>query len=440
MPERGDPIAPVYATSEPNEDIPLGEEKVDLILPDMCTSVTAEAWIRFLPRPRLVFEGALQSPDLMASAASDELLKIRFRGRLYDAILLRVSASGIVFSPTTEPITVQSCDGQRIRRVVFHLLDFPEFYCLGEGSGFDRVVETQTGWCRLGFVALSAGGWKITLSAMPSTGQMVRKLKKTGGYAITHVGILEREDGHLFDEQPAEQVLSALRHFLSFARGLWVEPALPVGFGLDGELVFERWGFGVLHPWRFAWSWFDEYHGEVLAQVFPGFWSAWQDAHWSDLLRRVLYWYLASNAAPPAVDLGIILSQSALELLAWGKCAVQASPQQKAAFKELRASDKIRRLLCDFGLRCEIPPDLSDLHSAATAAGWLDGPHAITGLRNQLVHPEPKYRGLGTRVYYEAWNLAQQYVELVILKLCGHKGVYANRLRPRAVGEVSIVP
>ena len=43
---------------------------------------------------------------------------------------------------------------------------------------------------------------------------------------------------------------------------------------------------------------------------------------------------------------------------------------------------------------------------------------------------------MSQRAYYEAWNLAQWYLELTLLKLCGYEGSHGNRLNQKWVGEV----
>ena len=68
--------------------------------------------------------------------------------------------------------------------------------------------------------------------------------------------------------------------------------------------------------------------------------------------------------------------------------------------------------------------------------GWKHGPHALVAMRNEVVHPSPKYGRLSPRAYYEAWNLGQWYLELMLLRLCEASGEYGNRLTQKWVGEV----
>ena len=74
---------------------------------------------------------------------------------------------------------------------------------------------------------------------------------------------------------------------------------------------------------------------------------------------------------------------------------------------------------------------------------WKDGPHALTDIRNSIVHPDkdkrPEFMGDS---YYQWCQLSLWYLDLVFLRLCGHKGYYANRLLAsgRCEGQVERVP
>jgi hypothetical protein len=76
----------------------------------------------------------------------------------------------------------------------------------------------------------------------------------------------------------------------------------------------------------------------------------------------------------------------------------------------------------------------------AKVFNWLDAPHALTEIRNSLIHPEHKNRGRFQSVYYEAWNLGLWYLATGLLAVCGYSGTYWNRLRQRWLGRVEKVP
>ena len=152
--------------------------------------------------------------------------------------------------------------------------------------------------------------------------------------------------------------------------------------------------------------------------------------------HTAIYWYIRASGIAPGVDGGIILLQAALELLAWQYFILDGHAPAPKQFLKTAASDRIRMLLQACGIPINIPTELTDLVIVAAQRHWHDGPKALAGVRNQLVHP-------GTHPgvpYYDAWRLAEWYVELVLLHMASFKGEYSNRIRRRWIGEVERVP
>lgn len=261
--------------------------------------------------------------------------------------------------------------------------------------------------------------------------EIEKELKRQGGYAVTHVGTAERLDGKTFSTSDAEHLLNALRPYLSFARGGFSCPILPKGLGRNGGIVWEQWGAGPVLSFGYTPSWFDRAHGHLLSEVFPGFWSLFNDPQWANTIQSVLYWYLRSNAhgRGAGVDGGLILTQAGLERLAYS-CLGNAGGT---------AAHRIRTMLEVRKIDTAIPKTCRTLRALAARYGWEDGPHALTEVRNQLVHPDARGKSVSGS-YFEAWNLAQAYVELILLALFEHQGLYGDRLTQEWQGQVVNVP
>ena len=56
------------------------------------------------------------------------------------------------------------------------------------------------------------------------------------------MGEITRADGAKFSSEQLESVLTTLQHYLSFCLGRWAGVSMPVGFDVDGNRVYERWG------------------------------------------------------------------------------------------------------------------------------------------------------------------------------------------------------
>jgi hypothetical protein len=109
-------------------------------------------------------------------------------------------------------------------------------------------------------------------------------------------------------------------------------------------------------------------------------------------------------------------------------------------FRELSAADQIRLMLNILSIPTEIPVGLVSLQKLGKSKG-LEGPEAFTYIRNRLTHPPKQGATSALLPLYEAYCLAQWYVELAILSACGYNGEYGNRtIIRRWVGQVEKVP
>jgi hypothetical protein len=166
----------------------------------------------------------------------------------------------------------------------------------------------------------------------------------------------------------------------------------------------------------------------------------WENEDWRVALQEVIYWYLNANFSSRGIDAGIILTQAAIERLSYEYAVKNKRLLTVNGFKDLWASDKFRLLFSSLGIDLEIPGETPEIEKLAKKFNWLDAPHALTEIRNSLVHPEHKKRGQLDSVYYEAWNLGLWYLEMGLLAICNYSGTYGNRLKQRWVGQVENVP
>ena len=168
----------------------------------------------------------------------------------------------------------------------------------------------------------------------------------------------------------------------------------------------------------------------------------WVNDDWREALHEVIYWYLNANHSSRGIDAGIILTQAAIERLSYEFSVKDRRLLTVNGFKDLWASDKFRLLFSSVNIPLDIPAETSELQRLAgnRQMNWIDAPHALTEIRNSLVHPEHRRRGQVSSSYYEAWNLGLWYLEMGILAICGYSGIYGNRLKQRWVGQVEDVP
>jgi hypothetical protein len=178
-----------------------------------------------------------------------------------------------------------------------------------------------------------------------------------------------------------------------------------------------------------------------LNQVFQGFMEKWNDSSWKDSLKIAIFLYVEANQAAGGTEGAIVLAQSALELLTslHADRYLKKKPCENR-FKDIPADERIRWLLEDLDIPveidCEIHPDLKELRTHCEKAlenePYKDGPKGVTFLRNAIIHPgKRKVNSLcktDDKVKLELLDLSIWYLEMVLLRLFGYTGQYANRL------------
>jgi hypothetical protein len=288
--------------------------------------------------------------------------------------------------------------------------------------------------------ALMAGGWTANFIAITENFLAIPTLKTDDEFRATHQVEFSREDGSLFTDQEAQEFLSKLALFLSFCRGQWVGVSRVVGLDDSGEAALEQWGTGRVSTWREPSGWLDEHHGNCIGQLYEKFSLRLLHESWLDAVSHVVYWFARADTNNVGPDGACILLQAALERLAWHVLVRERNAISERGFRDLTAADQLRLMLNILSIPTTIPSGLTQLHTLGRSR-TLDGPEVFTLIRNRLTHP-PKLSARQEQLpYYEAYCLAQWYVELAILSACGYTGEYGNRtILRRWKGQVEKAP
>jgi hypothetical protein len=367
----------------------------------------------------------------------------------------------------TEPVVQGS--GESLAYVMFHIVNFSEFIGSPTRSNKDHIGYKTN---RINF-EISEENWKLTLDNLQSISECSKELKANGGFAVTHVGKLERLNGDMFSDIEAKDLLGILQSFLSFARGLRVPIILLSGYDNHENKVWEYWDSSQGDSWQGVKSSFPEFdgRGQFIADVFPGFLRWWSDENWKKSVKLILHYYLEANIGSGGAEGALILAQTALELIAYIKVENEFDGNDRAAHK-------IRKLLTNLGIPENVPPEnaqespaLEELPSAFEQAleafqpnsppilenlrqviekqnslvtqenqKWQDGPHALTKIRNNIVHAKKDLDFIDavqiSEAQWETLDLGLWYLDVVLLNLFGYQGDYINRLN----GKIEPVP
>lgn len=434
-----DHSVPLFPFSEPNKSAVIAKDQVLIKDRNETALFTLNAEIRLDLRPKPRIHVHITNIDELDYVQRAELSTLFFTQELYSlelkshkkdikacittSHLSNPKEYSLIFSPPSEPIAGFGDEDTQMQYVVFHLFNFKKI-CANKGKYCEDVH-------------LEADNWVVELKSLAKSENNFEKLKKEGGYGLTHIGCLRKKDNSLISGREATEMLNILQYFFSFANGAWCNPICAVGFNYS-DRVWESWSSPREPSFSRSESWFDEHHSEQLENLFPGFMSCWFNDYKSDILKKAIYWYL--NAIHSNVDIGIVLTQAAFEGMSRGYIIDVLKKEPKRGDAEANIKMLFSSLKLSFPI--EITADTPDLKRIAEELRWNNNAlGAIILVRNSLVHPQKKYHEkFNSNVYYETWKLGLLYLELSLLKLCDYSGTYCNRLTAKWVGEVEKVP
>ena len=402
----------------------LDTDEVDLVFKGEPQRLPCAIVLETDPSPCLSFKITGLSPWMGWASPQRFSIHIVHADVTCDAFIAYANNGIIGLSPEREPISVSRSED--LREVHFDLINFPSFWALASPS--THLPHDQ--------LDIPAEGWHIEIRP-PRKSPDLEAFRSTL-YSVTHSCAMRKSDNAPFSSGEAQNLLNVLHDAMSFAAGRWVAPVFVRGYGTDQQIAWKEWGTRPLHPnlGRVE-TWFDTHHANTLAEILPGVLKLRKDARRAETFHSALYWYIRSTGLTAGVDGGIILLQAALELLSWQLFVGDRKALSREGFGKLPADDHLRLLIESCGIPTDIPPGLSDLASMAKELNWSDGPKALAAVRNLLVHPDRR-RPLPC---YDAWRLAEWYVELALLRMLCFTGEYSARTEAqRWVGAVDRVP
>lgn len=290
----------------------------------------------------------------------------------------------------------------------------------------DPVVREGRVWrARLAF---TAGEHMLLIDADPDLSARLARLKREGGYAVTHNCVVRRIDATPIDDLGD---LAAALHFLfAFMSGLWAGPVL-LASSPSSDAGVRYIQSPMLSRSRNVGSWFPKRpDGSEVSKFATEFMGLWNNDEWQMPLRHYIWWYIEANTAA-SLESAVLTSQAALELMGWAYLVETKRVISADGFNKLPAADKIRFLLSNLKIPLQIPAHLGHALQHATSIGGADGPGVVVDLRNAIVHPSLKKRThlgrVGTDAKFQIAELSRQYVELVLLSMLQYGGWVRDR-------------
>ena len=448
-------LRPQYKFDSPDKDVVLMENKpVRISVGQESCEGDGKAILHVGRKPRIKITMPLKNVDLWQLSSKvfnpeahqgDATLELTdrnitlnnghicdFGGGKWSIVSEENEFSIISWESLREPFTVLGNVKSRIDSLVFHLLNCPELSLPNS-----KESTGNGGWSAISIITLSWKDWIVEFKSIPKLDETIKQLRDNGGFGLTHVGAMRKKDNSTFKIEDIGQLRDGFSCFMDFVVGRSCWPCFCVGYQ-DGAKTYEDWGT-TFSRWYspMTWGtgdWKQSKASETLEVLFPLFMEFFNQEQTKGALSECISWYLSTTEpGRPHIDQALILLQAGIERMSYEYAVNQKKLIHKTGFKDLRASDRFRMLFSSLGIPLDIPIELSDLTNLAKQLNWEDVPHSLTEIRNAVVHPEHKRKGQIKDIYYDAWRVAIEYLELSILAFCGYTGQYYSRIKEQNI-------
>jgi hypothetical protein len=393
------------------------------------TVLDGQLSFKWLPAGRVEFQG-VTTPAFHTELDKDEVTLISRSAEPFEASVTMTHISSV--SPGNDTsvvrgITRSSFDvgSGRCESVTFSLFNFPEYF--GDNLRSELKGTTSLSRGRLSFASDAFG--ECVVDTIAEAKDLVLLSRGEGGFVISHVGRFQSNPKRTLTRPETVEILQLLHFWFGFLRAAWAGPILAQGMA-DDRVVWREIAHWKADESQAVPTWLPQLRPLMLSEAFTGFVNRWKDPAWNDPLRTAISWLVEANSSRVSHETRIILGQVALELLGWVHLVDTQRLHSHRDFNGLSAAGKMRLLLQHVGVPTTIPGHLVALPSRCRD-DVFDGPGVIADIRNALVHSTSQKRTALDTVtgeqMYECSQLALQYVELVLLSVCGYRGAYARR-------------
>lgn len=321
--------------------------------------------------------------------------------------------------------------------VIAHWIGFPELI-----AGEQIHAHIGDGWRTWrGRYRATLHGWQVTFDARPDLQHVLRAARDSDARVVTHVMSIRRADGSGFTPDQAKDLLFGLQCAVSFARGHWACPAVPVGFDASGRAVWSEWHPLFADPPFDGRGWWNAFRVQDLFDAVDKYLTHWFDPTKKRVLRS------ATINAVSAVETGfveqrIVTAVSSLEMLSWMTDVIESGVNEERWHKK-SAYKRLRKLLLNARIPLAIEPERTpSLAAFASKHSYEDGLEAVVEIRHALMHPKDNEHLYAVdKTLADAARLSLRFLELVILSRIGYEGhAYERTHAGRWAGESQPVP
>lgn len=418
------PIPKIIHQNGPNQKVLLYKGLAELTGEDGSVEGVGQITLSWYPSPLIEFS-LTYSGEGRIDLGSNLFLKL---SDLVPQQRVNVKASTYTFGGTgqnhivgclTKPHIIGNSEG--LSCITFHITNF---WFFNISNDWESGLE-QEFWLDFdGQLVFDYKDWHIVLGNLHGNYDLIEKLEKKGGYGITHICKLEKQDRSSFDLNEAYDFVEAFCCYLSFSRGFWTAPVLVSGYDDDGKLMMEEWGsrLSQADAWQPSRSWtYNCLDSLEIVDTFFGFMEKWNDLAWKQVIKDCVQWFIEGSYQNRTLKTSIIVFQASLEQLSWTYFNNNGCLSADG-FNSLKAGDKFRLLVSFLDVPIISLDNYPDLKEKSKELNWIDSLDALMKVRNSIIHPMTRKKGYSVtnEVLKELDSLSHLYLMNILLKLSGY--------------------
>jgi hypothetical protein len=419
--------------SKINEDIPLYKGKAILRLDDLESEGDIELKYRFLSNHGTLFEFTGITTEQLMRIVNEGKTKVQievpFLNLTSDANIHNTNIGSLPELMGSLLKTNFKESEKQIDTLCFSVFNFPYVW-----SKQVKMTKTES----FNILQFEDDEFEIEITPISNLFKVYKDLKKQQGHLITHRGVLKKRDGSLFKKEEAKITLEALGHTLSFSQGRYIDINFLTGLK-EGNVLFQSFETHLCPPADNRVTWFDDMEPDSLNSVFSGMSKLVKHDVWKDEIGKALHWYYTSLSGM-AMEISIVLNQTALELLIWCYFVEDKKIFSKTKFGPQSFYARLLemfKLIDKPNIKFEPRNELDVFRANNLPDGdWLK---AFAQVRNAIIHPDKKHK-IENEDYRLKWNVREigfQMIELIVLFLCEFKGKTKLSMdKPQMSGKV----
>ncbi len=325
-------------------------------------------------------------------------------------------------------ILSKAIEGDRsipVSKIGFIIPNLREFF------GHTTKEITNTGSVNLSYTRITFENdeYVISIDKLNDFKDLHKSLKSEGGYVALYAGEIAKRKGNITYKESLHTI-NGFRVFLNFLNGRRTSPLFLQGIHED-KITWSDFSSYSLDQYKYVQSWPAHFSVEGFNEMWQNFSKIWDTEDGKDFLTSAIHWYNEANSSSRFPEGGIIIAQTALELLYnWLLIQKRKLLIGKDA-SSITAANKIRLLLSQLEVDFDIPDDLVNLQNLKSLLSIEDAPDAFVQIRNSLVHSQEEKRKqvikMNPAVKDEALKLGVWYIELSLLYILGFNHNYFNR-------------